>query len=297
MAMTNCGLCPRNCGADRTVKTGICGEGREVRIAYYGRHMWEEPCIGMEEGSGTVFFSGCPLKCVYCQNYGVSRGKLGKKVSEWELASIFKELKDMGCRNIDLVTPGHFMPQVLSALDMAGELGLPVVFNSGGYENPRTLKMAEGHIDIYLPDFKYKSKELSERYSACADYYDRAMESLSEMLRQQPEAVYDSKGGLLKGVIIRHLVLPGGYKDSVEILTDIARNFGTKGFLLSLMSQYTPMPSCAAFPEINRRITTFEYKKAAAKAVELGFEGYFQDMSSSSSQYIPPFGQDGVKGE
>lgn len=290
-----CDLCPRNCKVDRNKKVGFCGMGDKIKIARYQKHMWEEPCISGSKGSGTVFFSGCGLKCVYCQNYQVSRG-MGEEISEERLAEIFLELQDMGCHNISLVTATQFVPNIKTALDMArGKLRLPVVFNCGGYEKAETIAAMEGYADIYLPDIKYKSPDMSSRYSSCADYYDRAVESVGEMLRQAPECVFDGEGILRKGVIIRHLVLPGGYKDSIAVLEGIAKNFGTKGFMLSLMSQYTPMPACAAFPEINRPVTTFEYKKAAARAVELGFEGYFQDKSSVGEKYIPPFGQNVVK--
>lgn len=290
-----CSLCPRNCKVDRDKTVGFCGMGGEVKIARYQKHMWEEPCISGTRGSGTVFFSGCGLKCVYCQNYEVSRG-MGREISVPRLAGIFLELQDMGCHNVSLVTGTQFIPQIKEALDMAGEsLKIPVVFNCGGYEKAETIASLENYCDIYLPDVKYKSGEMSSRYSSCADYYDRAMESLAEMLRQAPRALMDGEGIMKKGVIVRHLVLPGGYRDSIAVLEGIAANFGTKGFLLSLMSQYTPMPSCSAFPEINRPITTYEYKKVAARAEELGFEGYFQDKSSVGEKYIPPFGQNVVK--
>lgn len=292
-----CSLCPRNCMVDREKAVGFCGMGEGIKIARYQKHMWEEPCISGTRGSGTVFFSGCGLKCVYCQNYEVSRG-MGREISVSRLAEIFLELQEMGCHNVSLVTATQFIPQIKAALDMAGDrLKAPVVFNCGGYEKAGTIASLENYCDIYLPDIKYKSGEMSSRYSSCPDYYDRAMESLGEMLRQAPRALIDGEGIMKKGVIVRHLVLPGGYKDSIDVLEGIAKNFGTKGFLLSLMSQYTPMPSCAAYPEINRPVTTYEYKKAAARAVELGFEGYFQDKSSVGEKYIPPFGENVVKPE
>ena len=290
-----CTLCPRRCGVDRQSQSGFCGETDTVRIARYQKHEWEEPCISGTGGSGTVFFTGCTLKCVFCQNYEVSRG-MGKPITTARLADIFLELQDMGCHNVSMVTGSHFVPQILRALDaVRHKLHIPVVFNCGGYEAVDTLRMLEGYVDIYIPDLKYHSSELSARYSACRDYYPRAMEALAEMRRQIPTLELDADGILQKGVIVRHLVLPGCYKDSIAVLDGLRERFGTDGYLLSLMSQYTPMPACADYPEINRPITTFEYKKAMQHALDLCFEGYFQERTASSKAYIPPFGQNDGK--
>lgn len=291
MNTQTCTLCPRRCGIDRSRARGFCGEGDTVRIARYQKHEWEEPPISGTGGSGTVFFTGCTLKCVFCQNYEVSRG-MGREVSVERLSEIFLELQEMGCHNVSMVTGSHFAPRIIRALDRVRDrLHIPVVWNCGGYESLETLKMLEGYVDIYIPDMKYKAAGLSAKYSACPDYFEKAMPALGEMLRQTGAPRYDEKGIMKKGVIVRHLVLPGCYKDSVAVLEALHAAYGSQGYLLSLMSQYTPMPSCAAYPEIDRPITSFEYRKAQEKAVALGFDGFFQERTASSKTYIPPFGQ------
>ncbi len=295
MTYEACRLCPRRCGVDRRVRTGFCGQSDRLRVARYQRHLWEEPCISGTRGSGTVFFSGCTLRCVFCQNYEVSRG-MGREIGEERLAEIFLELQDMGCHNVSLVTATHFLPGVQRALETVRErLRVPVVFNCGGYERVETLRALERDVDVWLPDVKYKSAELSARYSGAPDYFERAMEALAEMLRQAPAPEFGEDGTLRRGVVVRHLVLPGAYRDSLDVLEALARSFGTEGYLLSLMSQYTPMPACAGYPEINRRVTSFEYRRAAERALALGFRGYFQDRDAADSAYIPPFGQNDVK--
>lgn len=287
-----CRLCPRRCGVDRSRQTGFCGEGDVARVAHWQKHMWEEPCISGTGGSGTVFFSGCTLRCVFCQNYDVSRGRLGRPVPPEQLGNIFLELQEAGCHNVSLVTGSHFAPQIRKAIDgVRGRLHIPVVFNCGGYESLETLRSLEGYVDIYIPDLKYRSSALSSRYSSCPDYYEKAMAALGEMLRQAPEIRMDDGGILQKGVIVRHLVLPGCHKDSIAVLDGLYDAYGSSGFLLSLMSQYTPMPACRQFPEIDRRITTFEYRKVSERALELGFDGYFQERAAAEKAYIPPFGQ------
>ncbi len=286
-----CLLCPRRCGVDRSSARGFCGEGDTVRVARWQKHEWEEPPISGTGGSGTVFFTGCTLKCVFCQNYAVSRG-MGKEISIDQLADIFLELQDMGCHNVSMVTGSHFAPQIIEALDRVRDrLHIPVVWNCGGYESIETLQMLEGYVDIYIPDMKYRSAELSARYSACPDYFEKAMPALGEMLRQVGAPCYDEKGIMQKGVIVRHLVLPGCYKDSIAVLDALHERYGSEGYLLSLMSQYTPMPSCKEFPEIDRPITSFEYRKVSDRAIALGFDGFFQARAASSRSYIPPFGQ------
>ncbi|MEA4919948.1 MAG: radical SAM protein [Clostridiaceae bacterium] len=297
MNYESCMLCPRSCGVDRRKTLGFCGQSDKIRIARYQKHMWEEPCISGNGGSGTVFFSGCTLKCVYCQNYDVSRG-MGETISEKELSDIFLGLQSEGCHNINLVTATHFLPGVMRAIDMARpDLALPIVYNCGGYERTETVRALEGYADVFIPDFKYKNPVISQKYSSCSDYYKKSIEAIGEMLMLAPQPEYDKNGMMKKGVIIRHLVLPGAYKDSLEVLEGIYRSFGNRGFLLSLMSQYTPMPSCCDFPEINRPITRLEYRRVSEKALELGFEGYFQDIASSNKAYIPPFGNTDVKPE
>lgn len=290
--MNGCNLCPRMCGVDRAVRRGYCGSGTLPKVARAAKHHWEEPCISGREGSGTVFFSGCTLGCVFCQNREISRGGVGKEVSTEQLADIFNRLERQGVHNLNLVTPTHFTPQILQALDLA-KPAIPVVMNCGGYERVETLHQWEGRVQVYLPDLKYLSPELSAKYSAAPDYFAVASKAILEMHRQQPQLVW--KGDLLKqGLIIRHLVLPGGMKDSLAVLDFLDQNLPKDSFLLSLMSQYTPTEACQNYPEINRRVTTYEYRKVADRAAELGFSGFAQDRRSAKEEYTPPFDLEGV---
>lgn len=290
--MDGCILCPRQCGVDRTKRTGYCGTGSLPKVARAAKHHWEEPCISGTEGSGTVFFSGCTLGCVFCQNREISRGGIGREVTVEYLADIFKRLEGQGVHNLNLVTPTHFTPQILQALELAKPT-VPVVMNCGGYERVETLRQWEGKVQVYLPDLKYFSPELSAKYSAAPDYFAVASKAILEMHRQQPELVWE--GDLLKrGLIVRHLVLPGCMKDSLELLDFLDNNLPKDSFLLSLMSQYTPNENCKGFPEINRRVTTYEYRKVADRAAELGFSGFAQDRRSAKEEYTPPFDLEGV---
>ena len=290
--MDGCILCPRQCGVDRTERVGYCGSGSLPKVARAAKHHWEEPCISGTEGSGTVFFSGCTLGCVFCQNREISRGGTGREVTVEHLADIFKRLEGQGVHNLNLVTPTHFTPQILQALELANPT-VPVVMNCGGYERVETLRQWEGKVQVYLPDLKYFSPELSARYSAAPDYFAVASKAIMEMHRQQPQLVWE--GDLLKsGLIIRHLVLPGCMKDSLQILDFLDKHLPKDSFLLSLMSQYTPTENCKQFPEINRRVTTYEYRKVADRAAELGFSGFAQDRRSAKEEYTPPFNLEGV---
>lgn len=290
--MDGCILCPRQCGVDRTERVGYCGSGSLPKVARAAKHHWEEPCISGTEGSGTVFFSGCTLGCVFCQNREISRGGTGREVTVEHLADIFKRLEGQGVHNLNLVTPTHFTPQILQALELAKPT-VPVVMNCGGYERVETLLQWEGKVQVYLPDLKYFSPELSARYSAAPDYFAVASKAIMEMHRQQPQLVWE--GDLLKsGLIIRHLVLPGCMKDSLKVLDFLDKNLPKDSFLLSLMSQYTPTENCKQFPEINRRVTTYEYRKVADRAAELGFSGFAQDRRSAKEEYTPPFNLEGV---
>ena len=290
--MDGCILCPRQCGVDRTERVGYCGSGSLPKVARAAKHHWEEPCISGTEGSGTVFFSGCTLGCVFCQNREISRGGTGREVTVEHLADIFKRLEGQGVHNLNLVTPTHFTPQILQALELAKPT-VPVVMNCGGYERVETLRQWEGKVQVYLPDLKYFSPELSARYSAAPDYFAVASKAIMEMHRQQPQLVWE--GDLLKsGLIIRHLVLPGCMKDSLKVLDFLDKNLPKDSFLLSLMSQYTPTENCKQFPEINRRVTTYEYRKVADRAAELGFSGFAQDRRSAKEEYTPPFNLEGV---
>ena len=290
--MDGCILCPRLCGVDRTERVGYCGSGSLPKVARAAKHHWEEPCISGTEGSGTVFFSGCTLGCVFCQNREISRGGTGREVTVEHLADIFKRLEGQGVHNLNLVTPTHFTPQILQALELAKPT-VPVVMNCGGYERVETLRQWEGKVQVYLPDLKYFSPGLSAKYSAAPDYFDVASKAIMEMHRQQPQLVWE--GDLLKsGLIIRHLVLPGCMKDSLQILDFLDNHLPKDSFLLSLMSQYTPTENCKQFPEINRRVTTYEYRKVADRAAELGFFGFAQDRRSAKEEYTPPFNLEGV---
>lgn len=291
---TSCTLCPRKCGADRINGAGFCGAGDKLRAAKAYLHMWEEPCISGTNGSGTVFFSGCGLRCCFCQNYKISAEGFGAELSEARLAEIFLELREKGAHNINLVTPTHFVPRIMSALDIAKPcLDIPVVYNCGGYESVETLKMLEGYIDIYLPDFKYADNELARKYSAAPDYFEVCTAATGEMLRQVGAPRFE--GGLLKsGVIIRHMTLPSHRFDSVRVLEEISRRYGTENVLLSLMSQYTPFYKSCEHKELDRRISTFEYNFAADRAAELGFRGYMQEKSSAKEEYTPDFDLSGI---
>lgn len=287
-----CTLCPRQCGVDRASRRGYCGEGTEIRAARAALHFWEEPCISGTEGSGTVFFTGCTLGCVFCQNRSISKEGVGKTISPTRLAEIFRELESQGANNLNLVTPTHFTPQILQALALARPK-IPVVMNTGGYERVETLRLWENRVDIYLPDLKYFDPDLSARYSAAKDYFAVASAAILEMHRQQPHLVWN--GDLLKkGLIIRHLVLPGCRKDSLRLLDFLDHALPKDSFLLSLMSQYTPTPACAPFPEIDRRLTTYEYQTVADRAAELGFRGFLQDRRSARKEYTPPFDLSGI---
>ena len=290
--MDGCILCPRQCGVDRAERVGYCGSGSLPKVARAAKHHWEEPCISGTEGSGTVFFSGCTLGCVFCQNREISRGGTGREVTIEHLADIFKRLEGQGVHNLNLVTPTHFTPQILQALELAKPT-VPIVMNCGGYERVETLLQWEGKVQVYLPDLKYFSTELSAKYSAAPDYFAVASKAILEMHRQQPKLVWE--GDLLKqGLIIRHLVLPGCMKDSLQILDFLDKNLPKDGFLLSLMSQFTPTEACRTYPEINRRVTTYEYRKVADRAAELGFSGFAQDRRSAREEYTPPFNLEGV---
>jgi putative pyruvate formate lyase activating enzyme len=290
-----CDICPRKCGADRTVSAGFCGGGSAVRAAKAYLHMWEEPCISGTNGSGTVFFSGCNLKCCYCQNYNISAENFGQEITTSRLAEIFLELQEQKAHNINLVNPTHYVPWIIEALDMVKHsLHIPVVYNCGGYEAVETLKLLDGYIDIYLPDFKYCSSEIAMKYSNAADYFDVIIKALPEMLRQVGFVCLDDSGIAKKGLIVRHLVLPGCRHDSVDVLHAIADVLPKEQIFLSLMSQYTPFYKSCEHKEISRRISSFEYNFVADKALSLGFNGYMQEKSSAKEEYTPIFDLSGI---
>ena len=283
--MKYCSICPRECNADReNGRLGFCLCDDKIKVAKVMLHHWEEPVISGKNGSGAIFFSGCPLKCVFCQNQDISQRTKGESVSENELSDIMLDLQEKGAHNINLVTPTHFVPQIIKSLDIAKpKLKIPVVYNTSGYEKVETLRMLDGYVDIYLPDFKYYSSELSSKYSKAPDYFEVASKALLEMYRQVGKVVLDENGIMQKGMIVRHLVLPACRKDSIR------DEFPEDGVLFSLMSQYTPDFAPVAYPELSRRITTFEYNSVLDKALELGFDGFFQEKDSATKIYTPEF--------
>ena len=294
--MGNCQLCPRRCGADRERHPGFCKAGSRVRIARAALHRWEEPCISGTRGSGAVFFSGCTLQCCFCQNYAISTGGFGKEISTERLSEIFLELQAQGAHNLNLVTADPYVPQVAEALNRVRDrLKVPVVYNCGGYESPEILAMLDGLVDVYLPDLKFMSRELAERYANAPDYFAVASEAVREMIRRTGAPVFDAEGMMQRGVLIRHMVMPGCREDSCQLLHWMAEELPKGQFLISLMSQFTPTSACIAFPEINRRVTTYEYRQVLETARELGLEdGYRQHRTSAREEYTPPFDLEGV---
>jgi len=280
------------CNADRSISAGFCGMSDRIKAARAGLHFWEEPCISGSRGSGTVFFSGCVMRCVYCQNYSISAQGKGVEITTERLAEIFLELQEQGAHNINLVSPTQFVPQIIKALDMVRQkLDIPVVYNTGGYERVETLKLLEGYVDIYLPDVKYYSEEAA-RLSEAPNYFETAMAAVEEMLRQTGKPQFD--GELLKkGTIVRHMVIPNYYKDSLEVIRRVGERFGND-VLFSLMSQYTPFHKAKDDPKLNRRITTFEYRKALDAVLQAGLQGYMQERSSAKEEYTPDFDLSGI---
>ncbi len=293
-----CELCPRMCGAERSENRGFCGMGEKISAAKAMLHHWEEPCVSGERGSGAVFFSGCVMKCAFCQNYDISSENVGKEISEERLAEIFLELSEKGAQNIDLVNPTHFVPQILRAIETAKSHGLsiPTVYNSSGYERVETLRMLNGIVDVYLPDVKYFSDDLARELSSAPNYFNTAMNAVEEMLRQTGKPTFDENGMITQGVIVRHLVLPWQYRDSIEIIKRVGERFGND-ILFSLMSQYTPFGRVKTDPKLakmNRRLTTFEYQKALNAVYDAGLNGFTQEISSAKEEYTPIFDFEGL---
>ena len=295
--MKECRVCPRNCSVDRlSDQKGFCRAGAEIILARAALHMWEEPCISGKEGSGAVFFSGCSLGCKFCQNGQISRGQTGKKVTADRLADIFLELQQQKANNINLVTAGHFLPQVAEAIEKSRNRGLqiPVVYNSSGYEKSEMLKLLEGLVDIYLPDFKYMDPELAEKYSYARDYPEVAREALKEMVRQTGTPEFDRQGIMKKGVIVRHLLLPGHVKDSRRVLEYLLSTYG-KEIYISLMNQYTPMPAMKDDPRLSRKVTDREYQRLIEYGIQLGLEnGFIQEGETAKESFIPEFNGEGI---
>lgn len=289
--MAVCDLCPRGCQADREHgKTGYCGVSGELRVARASLHMWEEPPISGTHGSGTVFFTGCALRCVYCQNRKIALADLGEVISVSRLAEIFLTLQEKMAHNINLVTPAHYVPQIVEAIGLAKQQGLklPIVYNTGSYEKVETLRMLDGLVDIYLPDCKYYSRELGARYSKAPDYFEVASAAIAEMVRQVGTPVFD--GDLLKrGVVVRHMILPGNTKDSKAILKYLHDTYGDDIYI-SIMNQYTPLEAMKDYPEINRRVTAREYERVIDYALSIGIENAFvQEGDTAKESFIPDF--------
>lgn len=296
--LENCTLCPRECGVNRLEgKLGFCKAGREVTLARAALHHWEEPCLSGGRGSGTVFFSHCTLQCVFCQNYEISTLGKGKTISTERLAEIYLELQAQGAHNINLVTPTHYVVQIIEALDLARERGLtlPVVYNSSGYEKVETIKMLEGYVDIYLPDFKYFKESYGTKYSKAPGYARYAKKALEEMVRQVGSPVFDEEGMLQKGVIIRHLMLPGLLFDSKHILEYVYQTYKNQVYI-SLMNQYTPLKHVENYPELNRPLHKVHYDYMVDYALELGVEnGFIQEGETNKESFIPPFNEEGIE--
>lgn len=323
MNLNDCILCPRECHVNRNAgQTGYCGQTNNIMAARAALHMWEEPCISGTNGSGAVFFSGCNLRCVFCQNYAIAhnsnvKNTPGKAISASRLAEIYLELQEKGAHNINLVTPTHFIPQIIESLELSKGQGLklPIVYNTGCYEKAESLKALEGYIDIYLPDLKYFSPDISRRYSNAPDYFKYASAAIAEMFRQVGSPVFEtpiasdneapkaanssapdiSETALMKkGIIVRHLMLPDCTEDSRQILQYLHQTYGNKIYM-SIMNQYTPMPQAAAIPSLNRKITEKEYDALIDYAISLGIENAFiQEGATASESFIPAFNGEGL---
>ena len=294
--ITCCQLCPRTCKVNRTVSTGFCSCTNEVKAARAALHLWEEPCISGTQGSGTVFFSGCTLKCCFCQNSQISCENFGKTLSVSQLSEIFLKLQEGGAHNLNLVTPTQYLPFIREALDNIKKLlSIPVIYNCGGYERPEVISLLKDYVDIYMPDLKYYDASLSFSYSKAKDYFSFASKAIQKMIEQTGVPTFNKEGILQKGVLIRHLVLPGCKEDSMKLLEWISETLPKDSFLLSLLSQYTPVYKASMYPKINRKVTTYEYNKVLDKAISLGLtQGFMQERSSASSAYTPSFQLEGL---
>ncbi|MBP3677535.1 MAG: radical SAM protein [Agathobacter sp.] len=302
VSLRQCELCPRGCKVNREIgQLGICKVSSQLKVARAALHFWEETCISGTKGSGAVFFSGCSMHCVFCQNQEIANGVVGKEISRERLAEILLELQEKGANNINFVTPGHYVPQIIWSVEQAKRQGLriPIVYNTSGYEKVDTLKQLEGIVDVYLPDFKYWNTELAAKYSNAPDYPEVAKSAIAEMVRQQPEAkfVYDEEQGLeliKKGVIVRQLLLPGQLKDAKQIVKYLHETYGNHIYL-SLMSQYTPLAHVEKYPELNRKVSRRSYEAYVDYAIEIGVEnGYIQEEDVAEESFIPAFDGEGV---
>lgn len=289
--LEKCVLCPHECKVNRNEgKLGRCKAGKNIKIALANLHYFEEPCISGENGSGTVFFSGCNLNCKYCQNYKISQELLGKEISIEELAEEFLKLQNMNANNINLVTGVMYVPQIIKAIKIAREKGLniPIVYNSSGYESVETIKLLDGYIDVYLPDLKYYDSDLGIKYSGIKNYFENATNAIKEMYKQVGEADFDENGIIKKGIIIRHLVLPNNIENSKNALKWIKETFGNK-ILVSIMAQYFPTNKAKDITELNRKLTQEEYDEIEQFVFDLELDGYMQDLEENEEQYVPDF--------
>lgn len=290
-----CNICPRGCAAVRsgTHGSGVCGMGDTFQIARCGKHYWEEPCISGRNGSGAVFFSGCSLRCVFCQNFKISHGGFGAPVTDDNFIRMIQRLEADGAHNINLVNPTHYTAQIIRVLDRYRP-AVPIVYNCGGYERPETIRELKGYVDIYLPDLKYVDSAVSRKYSGAADYFQYASAAILEMYEQVGDPVYDDDGMMKSGLMIRHLILPNNIENSIQVLEWIAQNL-PHTVPVSVMSQYTPCGELGQYPELQRRLTQDEYDRVFDRILELGLtEGYIQELSSAKEEYIPPFDLSGV---
>lgn len=291
-----CNLCPRNCNIDRNVSVGYCKMSEQVKISRAALHFWEEPCISGEEGSGTVFFSGCNMGCVFCQNQDISHIGFGKTITLDRLSDIYLELQNKKANNINLVTPTHYSVQIAKSIIMAREKGLniPIVYNTSSYEKVEAIENLDGLVDVYLPDFKYIDRETAKKYSFCYDYPEVAKKAIDAMVRQVGKCVFDDNGIIQKGVIVRVLVLPNQTEQAKKIIEYLYKTY-KNDIYISIMSQYTPCTNLDKYPEINRKITSKEYDEVVAYAVDIGVEnGFIQEGESASESFIPPFNLQGV---
>ena len=295
--LKRCGLCPRGCGIDRLAgETGYCRAGRDARVALVSLHQWEEPCLSGDRGSGTVFFSHCNLRCVFCQNHTISQDGAGKEISIERLGQIFRQQQTRGAHNLNLVSPTPYVPQILEAIDRARARGfsLPVVYNTNSYETPATVRALAGYVDIYLPDLKYFARQIAVKYSAAPDYFHHAAKAIEAMVEQVGPPVLGDDGLMRSGVMIRHLLLPGCVEDSKRVVEYIQRTFGDAVYL-SLMSQYTPVYHAAGYPEINRTVEQTEYAALVEYARALGVSnGFVQEGGAALESFIPEFDMRGV---
>ena len=295
-ALRNCSICPRKCGTDRYIRNGGCGTGAEVIAAKAFLHQWEEPCISGERGSGTIFFCGCNMKCIFCQNHEISQQPYGKKISIERLAEIMLELQEQGAANINLVSPTPYALHIIKAVAAARQQGLslPVVYNTNGYESVETVAVLKGTVDIYLPDIKYYSDEYSVKYSKAPQYFKHASEAVLRMFEQVGHPVFDDNGIMQRGILLRHLILPEHLADSKKILNWIRENLGQQAYV-SLMCQYIPMFDADKYEEINRKLEAWEYELAIDYFFKIGLEnGFVQEHSSAAEDFVPDFDLSGI---